>query len=100
MLMKQQPEKRLQHNLALDSSASITLAQGFNLALGGDIEIPVNGVFQSRSSNGKVDCILLIIAVLAQGINDARSKRVTTTYTVNDIGDLIVLGKIETCLPT
>ena len=53
-------------------------------------------MLERRSRDREIQCILLVL-IIRKTVDDSGREAVASAYTVDDIGDFIMTGEIESC---
>ncbi len=77
-------------SLTLYAAVGITTSQTLYFVNTYQVEVAIDGVLQSRSSNGKLQSLALS-RLGQQTMNQTTRERVATTYAIDDRIDLVTL---------
>ena len=71
------------------ATGSVTLHQILNLGNAHLVIVSENGMLEAGSSHRKIQSLLVVIGICQQTINQSAHKRVTSTNSVHDMGNVI-----------
>src|ERR1051325_10101930 len=80
--------------LALDTTAPFPAHQRLDFGDADTIEVAVDGMLEARCSSRELERPLLV-AVLAQSVDQTSSKRIAGAHAIDDVRDLVVLAAKE-----